>query len=635
MKYENNHKFSMLLLLAVLISGCQKDFIETNNESYIAPVEPENLIKLGKKLDNPYDISVMKEAFKNITEVSKTGKLSGYRSMKVITDQEGDTLEFVEIPEDVIRITHKYVRFKPRNQEEMDAITGDSTLVLFDHPLDYEIEQEGDYYHDPKVHDTLPTPQYATVKISQKLNDTIPFEILSELYLPEEDAILDPELLDDPDNDQVVTVEETTTSKSNPSTSKALDKQALKSFASKGKTKEKVLMMDALVAEAFRLTNNEVEEDKEDKMFQIGSGQTSRWFGRRKKWTPEGTIQTYDNRLGRKIALEGVKVKGWRWFTRRSAITNSSGYYRMGRVRKKYFKYRIVFERHHFKIKSVGTLAGDIIRWARGRGAAEISLGKHRRRRRVDRTLTSQNHRYLADIFRGAHYYYYKNISGLRRPPRNTRWSKPKMKIAASRTNSTSSHVHQRRWLPIIGSQIAIKEYGDRSDQVIGTTIHELAHASHWNMDRANYNRIVWKGYIDPTIAHGGDLNPDNKRARRLLETWATTVEIYLTRKLYRDNYLRTYRYTRNDLQQKFINRTENDNYYTTCGYDMIDNENQSITEGAGRPVDRVSGYTIRQLENALRGSDVWGEWKDRIKGLYNNPTENNLNELFNNWSDD
>ena len=631
MKYKNNHKFSiLLLLLAVLISGCQKDFIETNNESYIAPVEPENLMKLGKKLDNPYDISVMKEAFKNITEVSKTGKLGGHRSMKIITDQEGDTLEFVEIPEDVIRVTHKYVRFKPRNQEEMDAITGDSTLVLFDHPLDYEIEEEGDYYHDPEVHDTLPTPQYATVKISQQLNDTIPFEILSELYLPEEDAILDPELLDDPDNDQVVTVEETTTSKSNPLTSKAWDKQALKSFANKGKTKEKVLMMDALVAEAFRLTNNEVEEDdNEDKMFQIGSGQTSRWFGRRKKWTPEGTIQTYDNRLGRKIALEGVKVKGWRWFTRRSAITNSSGYYRMGRVRKKYFKYRIVFERHHFKIKSVGTLAGDIIRWARGRGAAEISLGKHRRRRRVDRTLTTQNHRYLADIFRGAHYYYYKNIDGLRRPPRNTWFGKPKMKIAASRTNSTSSHVHQRRWLPIIGSQIAIKEYGERSDQVIGTTIHELAHASHWNMDRENYNDLVWKGYIE---AETIGMRRHNKRARRLLETWATTVEIYLTRKLYRDNYLRTYRYFDLDLQRQTISE---ENYYTSCGYDMIDNENQSITISSLRPVDRVSGYSISQLENALRGSDVWGEWRDHIKSHYNNSTEHHLDELFNNWKDD
>ena len=42
----------------------------------------------------------------------------------------------------------------------------------------------------------------------------------------------------------------------------------------------------------------------------------------------------------------------------------------------------------------------------------------------------------------------------------------------------------------------------------------------------------------------------------------------------------------------------------------MIDNENQSISVGTSGPIDRVSGYTIRQLENVLRGSDIWGEWK-------------------------
>jgi len=65
-----------------------------------------------------------------------------------------------------------------------------------------------------------------------------------------------------------------------------------------------------------------------------------------------------------------------------------------------------------------------------------------------------------------------------------------------------------------------------------------------------------------------------------------------------------------------------------------MNNDNQSSLY-PNTPIDNVSGYSIRQLENALRGSDVWGEWKDRIKGLYNNPTENNLDELFNNWKDD
>lgn len=93
-----------------------------------------------------------------------------------------------------------------------------------------------------------------------------------------------------------------------------------------------------------------------------------------------------------------------------------------------------------------------------------------------------------------------------------------------------------------------------------------------------------------------------------------------------------TYRYLGNDLP---FRRIADNNYYITCGYDMIDTDNQRTIYGIGYPIDRVSGYSINQLENALRGSDDWGEWKDRIKGLYNNPSKNNLDELFNNWSDD
>ncbi|WP_168796308.1 hypothetical protein [Flagellimonas onchidii] len=203
------------------------------------------------------------------------------------------------------------------------------------------------------------------------------------------------------------------------------------------------------------------------------------------------------------------------------------------------------------------------------------------------------------------------------------------MNISASKTNAVSSHIHQRRWLPIIGSQIVLKEYGERSDQVIGTTIHELAHASHWNMDRENYNDLAWKGYIEAKTV---GMKRHNKRARRLLETWATTVEIYLTRKLYREKYLSNYSYIDNDFQ---LVRIIDNNYYTSCGYDMTDTDNQRSIYGADYPNDRVSGYSIRQLENALKGSDVWGEWKDRVKSLYNNPTEHHLDELFNNWKDD
>jgi hypothetical protein len=71
--------------------------------------------------------------------------------------------------------------------------------------------------------------------------------------------------------------------------------------------------------------------------------------------------------------------------------------------------------------------------------------------------------------------------------------------------------------------------------------------------------------------------------------------------------------------------------YYTSAGYDMIDNYNQRVN-GSIYPIDRVNGYTINQLEQALIGARTWWQWRDNIKNKYNNPTEIYLDELFNNW---
>jgi hypothetical protein len=41
-----------------------------------------------------------------------------------------------------------------------------------------------------------------------------------------------------------------------------------------------------------------------------------------------------------------------------------------------------------------------------------------------------------------------------------------------------------------------------------------------------------------------------------------------------------------------------------------------------------------KQLQDALIGARLWGQWKDNIKNKYDNPTEIFLDELFNNWQD-
>ena len=68
----------------------------------------------------------------------------------------------------------------------------------------------------------------------------------------------------------------------------------------------------------------------------------------------------------------------------------------------------------------------------------------------------------------------------------------------------------------------------------------------------------------------------------------------------------------------------------------VIDNVNQSTARINGRidpnrPNDRVSGYTLGQLEHALPtpfGS--WWRWRTRLRQMYNNPTDGaELDYLF------
>lgn len=49
---------------------------------------------------------------------------------------------------------------------------------------------------------------------------------------------------------------------------------------------------------------------------------------------------------------------------------------------------------------------------------------------------------------------------------------------------------------------------------------------------------------------------------------------------------------------------------------------------------DRVSGYTIREIENALIGCKTWDAWKNRVKSLYSNKTDRQyVDEVFDYWN--
>ncbi|AUS06387.1 hypothetical protein [Pseudotamlana carrageenivorans] len=79
--------------------------------------------------------------------------------------------------------------------------------------------------------------------------------------------------------------------------------------------------------------------------------------------------------------------------------------------------------------------------------------------------------------------------------------------------------------------------------------------------------------------------------------------------------------------------------FYTSLGYDLIDDINQNTdifhtyADYGAYPQDRVSGYTIKQIENSMKNTIIWDIWKENLKKQNpNNPTNKYLDELFNNW---
>jgi hypothetical protein len=470
---------------------------------------------------------------------------------------------------------HLYIKFKPKTEEELDLLKRDSTLVLYDIPLDFEVEENGNFYHDPEVPIDQPTYQYTFISVNKQLPSGVAYEILEELFIPDEEG----------------DYEETS-----------------KSFASK-------TTIDQLVDESLKLTGN-IDENE------IGSSLTAK-----SKWRPAGTIRVYDHVTRSYVGVSGVQVRARRWFTTHKGFSDNNGRYSCdGRFRRD-ANYSIKWDRYEYSIRS-GTIGQAVLNGPKRRGDWNEDLGSS------SSSIVNDKQQYYALIHQGALDYYYGSRFGLTSPPRNS-FLKRQLKIAARTENGQSSYVKARRiWF---GADISLQAWNRSSDRVYGTIIHELAHAAHRQVDGSAYNDVVWDAYTGPCTSFNGcdNLGPTGNNNRRLLETWPTTVEIMFTTNRYRSRFGRiTYEYELNNLQNQRISR---ENHYTSAGWDMIDNINQrtDLRYGNGNtdwPVDRVSGYSIVQLEQALKGARTWWGWRDNIRNRYSNSTEGNLNELFDNW---
>ncbi len=500
MKRITTHSVLVAAMCTVIVA-CEKNDLPLNDEP-LSPVFENNngMTVLGQKLENPYSVENMEKAYLNL-------KSSGY-----------------ETPGVQIETTHLYLRFLPQNYDELSLLKSDSTIILYEIPMDYEITEPGVYYHDPSLPDTAITWQYCAVEVDKHLPN-VQYELLAKLYIPLETESAD-------------------TKSSN----------SLSSF------------FERLEDEALRITGN--------------LDRTINTRGN-SKWRPAGRIRVWDNIISGYAPVEGVEVKARRWFTTHKGTTNSQGYYSCDGTFKRDANYSIDWDRHNFSIRS-----GSV---------GQASYDGPKRDGNWDVDIKGGKSQYYAQIFRAAHHYYYKNIDGLRRPPEN-KFLRPQMKIAAyyEESGTNGNCAAWRRTLGIL-SWIKIWNPQHSSQEIYGTVIHELAHASHWDMGHGDFNDTE-------TI---------------VVESWARGVQWYLTKMVY----------------PGYPGGSTSRGKYTQVVVDMLDSPSDVNNGSELLAQDNVSGYTIRQIEDALNEQAKWDAWKTNIKNRYNNETENNLDALFSYWS--
>lgn len=512
-------------------------------------------------LENPYSTENMTKAFQTIKDKNPE---YGFGEFDIHT-------------------THYYLKFTPENEEEVGLLKRDSTIHYFDYRLDAEY-REGYLENRNPDRDTI-SVYYTAVPVG-KILPNVKHEILSELYIPEQDQYF-------------------------------ADIKDYKEYEVTGRVENKTDLFNNLLFSAYEQTGNENE------LLTENSTPQARWiFGT--KWYPSGSIRVQDDIAGLR-PVTGAQVLMRQWFTVAQGITDGNGNFSTSSVRGK-ARYVIQWERYNYSVRDGSFFQAE-------------THGPDVKQQSWHPILNGGKDEYHALIHQAAHDFYYGNRFALISPPMNNHFynfgRQTQIKIAGRLSNSgpTSSFSHLRSEITFgLSAQVHIKDYGKPSDQVYGTTIHELSHALHSVKDRSSYNDIVQDSFLSGNTQV-------RKRNRRLLESWPTAVEILMTLERYRirfnnPNYLVYQNLTLNYQNYQFRTIAA-ENLYTSGIYDMTDTVNQRRIFGAGYPMDQVDGYTIKELENALSGARYWNDYRDKVKAMYpNKPTRPFVDELFANWQD-
>ncbi len=571
----------------MLITGCKDSISEVETDiqqSNTFDTEQESLgmTVLGKQLENPYSVENMKLA---LEELKKEPQL-----------KSGDnSLEFIEFE---VKTTHLYVRFLPKDTLELQQLEKDS-LILFDYPLDYEIEKGGEYYHDPTIPEGQITWQYTTVKADYQFPANIKHEIIEECFILDEME------------------EEESQLKGSPTNTWAL-----------------------LETKALQMTDNLTKEEQELQL----KGWFSGWFPKSK--IPQGYIKVYDTELKKYVGVKGLTVRVHRLVKISYGVTDKNGFYKVRKGFRRNCFYGLRFE------SSTGV---KLWKWYTTLTYARYSMGVHDESGYSRNIGTNSIAWRLATVMNGIYDYY--NVVcpkyGITKPYSNLRICVTKGTVGGAPmlrrvyhpigTNSNSAYSNFMINLGIgvpgnilsyvskyMQPDIMIGGGSGSSAKIYSQTCHELAHASHFRKVCSAF----WAKYISYILTYGayGNGKGNNASLCALGEMWGYHMGYQAVIDKYGkfNTNVDIYDVERFTPMKKPFTPGKYDRFRDWLPKGILWDLNDSSKDIINSITDQASGFTNKQFYNAL-DSDVRSPqaFRNRLLKETNNRQKTQVDELF------
>ena len=455
-----------LFWVPVLLAACDGLGLSPGTDGWDAEGNPlgHDRIVLGRQLEDPYSVENMSAALASVYP-TKAGRV-------------------------VLPATHLYVRFLPEDEAQYALLERRLGQTMLDHPVDYEIVREGDYYHDPEIPEDRITWQYGVVPKDFSFPAGIRYEVLDSCHIPEEET---------------------------------------------GTKGEDGVDWAAVEREAYRLTGN---DGLLDPAAGTKAGESS---GR-----PAGRITILDDAPGRvPEGVRGVRVSCNSFVKFAHTYTDAEGHYQMDRSFASRPRYRLVFR------NSAGFGIGLNLLLT---PASMSTLGKqdatgldYEVTRDSDRRLFSRC------AVNNAGYDYYKRCAAespaLKTPPSNLRiWLFQRLNASSTMMLQQGVLVDESRLAKLMGEYFALVKVflpdvtlglkgRDTYASIYAEALHEFAHASHFMLAGRDYwdhfARFVMKSYVTSGFVTYGAGTEEDHGYCEVGEMWAYALQTLLYRERY------------------------------------------------------------------------------------------------------